>query len=102
MTVTMDDALKAEFSAVCAEIGMSASTAVNIFAKKVVREQRIPFELSSRPDGAAALEREARAYERGLAAALAEGYTDAEAGRTHTLEELRTARQRAAEGAPHA
>ena len=90
MTVTMDDALKAEFAAVCAEIGMSASTAVNIFAKKVVRERRIPFELSARPDGAG--EHETRMYELMLAAELMEGYAEAEAGRTRTLDELHAAR----------
>lgn len=90
MTVTMDDTLKADFAAVCAEIGMSASTAVNIFAKKVVREQRIPFELSARPDGAGV--REVHSYECMLAAELMEGYAEAEAGRTHTLDELRATR----------
>ena len=95
MTVTMDDALKADFAAVCAEIGMSSSTAVNIFAKKVVRERRIPFELSARPDGAG--EREIRTYELMLAAELMEGYAQAETGRTRTLDELRAARSLRAE-----
>lgn len=100
MTVTMDDALKADFAAVCAEIGMSASTAVNVFAKKVVRERRIPFELSAQPDATAELE--ARAYERLLMADLLEGYAEAEAGRTRTLDELRAARSLRAVGTTNA
>ena len=31
---------------VCKELGMSMTTAFTIFAKKVVRERRIPFDLS--------------------------------------------------------
>jgi DNA-damage-inducible protein J len=96
MTVAMDDALKADFAAVRAEIGMSASTAVNVFAKKVVRERRIPFELSARPE--APIAREVQAYERMLAAELLEGYVEAEAGRTRTFDELRAARALRTEG----
>ena len=47
MTISMDDALKREFTAVCKEIGLSPSTAINIFARAVVREQGIPFKLTS-------------------------------------------------------
>lgn len=100
MTVTMDDALKADFSAVCAEIGMSASTAVNVFAKKVVRERRIPFELSAQPEGPVG--HEVRAYERMLATDLMRGYVEAEAGRTRTLDELRAARSLRVEGNAYA
>ena len=34
---------------VCRELGMSMSTAFTIFAKKVRRERRIPFEISIDP-----------------------------------------------------
>jgi len=34
---------------VCSELGLSMSTAFNLFVKKVVREKRIPFELSIDP-----------------------------------------------------
>lgn len=42
----MDKALKKEMENVCKELGMSMTTAFTIFAKKVVRERRIPFDLS--------------------------------------------------------
>lgn len=45
ITIRMDDELKKEFSYLCDEIGMSMGTAFTIFAKTVVREKRIPFEL---------------------------------------------------------
>ena len=43
MSVRMDEDVKRLFDAYCAEMGMNASTAVNIFAKAVIRERRSPF-----------------------------------------------------------
>ncbi|MBQ7516209.1 MAG: type II toxin-antitoxin system RelB/DinJ family antitoxin [Schwartzia sp.] len=43
----MDAALKREMEATCREMGMSLTTAFTIFAKKVTREKRIPFEVSA-------------------------------------------------------
>lgn len=37
---------KIQMEKVCKELGLSMSTAFNIFAKKVGREYRIPFEVS--------------------------------------------------------
>jgi len=42
----MDTDLKKELDSVCKELGMTMSSAFNIFARKMVREQRIPFEVS--------------------------------------------------------
>lgn len=44
-SVRMDAGLKEEFSAMCEAFGMPVSTAINLFAKAVVREHRIPFEI---------------------------------------------------------
>ena len=41
----MDIDLKRQFEAFCADMGMSMSTAFTIFARKAVREYRIPFEI---------------------------------------------------------
>ena len=46
-SVRMDAQLKKEFDSICHEFGMTTSTALNIFAKAVVRERRIPFEISA-------------------------------------------------------
>ncbi len=43
----MDEVLKKQFDGLCQEFGMNASTAINIFARAVVRQRRIPFEISS-------------------------------------------------------
>jgi len=45
VNVRMDATLKKQMERLCGELGMSISTAVTIFAKTAVREQRIPFEL---------------------------------------------------------
>lgn len=47
MTVRMDSGIKASFDALCAEFGMSANTAMNIFAKAVVMYRKIPFEIKA-------------------------------------------------------
>ena len=47
VNIQMDEGTKQAFDLFCEEIGLSANTAFNIFAKTVVREQRIPFELTT-------------------------------------------------------
>ncbi len=46
-SVRMDEALKRQFDALCADFGMSATTAFNVFARAVVRERKIPFEIQA-------------------------------------------------------
>ena len=50
LSVRMDEHLKKQFDAFCANVGMNASVAVNMFAKAVIRERRIPFEIASSDD----------------------------------------------------
>lgn len=45
----LDEDVKKEVDEVCREIGISTSAAFNIFARRVARERRIPFELSADP-----------------------------------------------------
>ena len=49
ISLRIDDDVKQEAEKVLKEIGMSMSSAVNIFLKTVGREKRIPFELSAEP-----------------------------------------------------
>ena len=46
-SVRMEDGLKKEFDSLCSDFGMSMSTAITVFAKAVVRERKIPFEISA-------------------------------------------------------
>ena len=43
----MDEELKKSMEQICQDMGMSMTTAFTIFAKKVTRERRIPFEVSA-------------------------------------------------------
>ncbi len=45
----MDAEVKKSMEKTCSEIGLSMSAAFTVFAKKVVKEKRIPFELSADP-----------------------------------------------------
>ena len=45
----MDEELKKSMEQICQDMGMSMTTAFTIFAKKVTREKRIPFEVSVDP-----------------------------------------------------
>ena len=49
VNIRMDENLKKDFDNVCSELGISMTTAITIFAKKMSREHRIPFEVSADP-----------------------------------------------------
>lgn len=49
-SVRMDETLKRQFDDLCAEFGMNATTAFNVFARAVVRERKIPFEIQAGND----------------------------------------------------
>lgn len=50
VSIRMDEDLKRQFDALCSDIGMSMTTAICVFAKKAVRERKIPFELTADAD----------------------------------------------------
>ncbi len=45
INIRMDSDLKKQFETFCADMGMTMTTAFNVFAKKAVREYWIPFEI---------------------------------------------------------
>ena len=72
MTIRLNENDKSKFSSICECIGLSASTAINIFIKTVIREEKIPFELSAKneknfynKDNIRYLEEQARLYNEG-------------------------------------
>ena len=73
----LDEKDKKDMEQVCSEIGISMSAAFTVFAKKVAREKRIPFELSVDPFYS-------EANQKRLAAAAA----DANAGKNMSEHEL--------------
>lgn len=46
-SIRMDETLKRQFDSLCADFGMTATTAFNVFARAVVREKKIPFEIQA-------------------------------------------------------
>ena len=49
VNIRMDEELKRNMEQICQELGMNMTTAITIFAKKMTRERRIPFEVSVDP-----------------------------------------------------
>lgn len=46
VNIRMDENLKKQFDHLCNELGLTMTTAINIFAKAMVRQQGIPFDVS--------------------------------------------------------
>ena len=49
VNIRMDEDIKREFDRVCSELGINMSIAITILAKKMIREERIPFDVSVDP-----------------------------------------------------
>lgn len=49
MSIRIDSDAKKGLADVCKDLGITVSAAINMFAKKVAKERRIPFELSAEP-----------------------------------------------------
>ena len=45
LSVRMDMDVKSQLDALCADVGMTNSTAINMFAKAFIRERRLPFDV---------------------------------------------------------
>lgn len=77
----MDTELKKAMEETCRELGMNMTTAFIIFAKKMTREHRIPFEVSYDPF-----------YGEKNITALQKSYEQIKSGRviSKTMEELET------------
>ena len=73
-TVRMDADTKKKFDELCKDFGISVNTAFNMFARAVIRQERIPFDVES--ERQAKLQRALEAAERMRASALANGIAD--------------------------
>ncbi|MDR0915828.1 MAG: type II toxin-antitoxin system RelB/DinJ family antitoxin [Oscillospiraceae bacterium] len=77
INIRIDEDLKREFEATCDFLGMNITTAMTVFAKKVSREKRIPFDIGYDPFYS---ESNMRAIDRAI--------DDIEAGRNISIHEL--------------
>lgn len=50
ITARIDENDKIKFDKFCSNVGLNTSTAINIFVKAVLRENRIPFEITQASD----------------------------------------------------
>ena len=71
LTVRVDSADKQQFEQFCKETGMNVSVAINMFLKRVIRDQRLPFVIEADPfysvDNVHELERRAAEVSSGTA-----------------------------------
>ena len=81
LNIRIDKEIKKRFDAFCADAGMTASVAINIFARTVLREKRIPFEIVGNDDPFFSLKNQTR-----LKDAMAQ--LEAGEGKTHELIEV--------------
>ncbi len=71
INVRVEPEAKVQFEDFCSKIGMSMSTAINVFIKATLREKKIPFEIAVdsdtfySPENMARLERSAHQIESG-------------------------------------
>ena len=49
ISIRVDDDVKRQAEKACADLGLSMSSEINIYLKKLGRERRIPFEVSVDP-----------------------------------------------------
>lgn len=79
INIRMDAELKRQFEAFCSDMGMSMTTAFNVFARKAVRENRIPFEISGDMPNAETAEALREVQRMKLDPSLGKTYTDVDA-----------------------
>ena len=49
INIRIEESTKRDLESVCKELGLSVTTAFTIFAKKMCRERRIPFDVAIEP-----------------------------------------------------
>jgi len=49
-SVRMDSEVKKQFDNFCSQVGMNTTVAFNMFARAVLREKRLPFEVTTETD----------------------------------------------------
>ena len=88
-TVRMDADVKKRFDELCKDFGMSSNTAFNMFARAVIKSERIPFDIESEEQ--AFVERARRVTEQIRAQAILNGTADMSMEEIN--EEIRKARE---------
>ena len=79
ITIRMDKETKRNFENFCDNVGINMTTAFNMFARAVLRERRLPFEVGIESDPF---------FSEGNLAYLRRVKADAEAGRNMSIHEI--------------
>ena len=88
VSLRFDDAMKKELDAMCEEMGMNLTTFFTIYAKRALRDRKIPFEIVAsekavrKPIAEGSLTREELDRE------LMKGMESLKAGKVHTADEV--------------
>ena len=49
-SIRMDEEIKRQLDDFCVQVGMNTTTAINMFARAVLRERRLPFDVTTDSD----------------------------------------------------
>jgi len=79
-SIRMDSEVKKQFDSFCEDVGMNTTTAFNLFARAVLREKRLMFDITTEPTDLF--------YSRNNQAELSRRISDIEAGENLSLHEL--------------
>jgi DNA-damage-inducible protein J len=63
LSISIDEDIKRRFDIFCVDAGMNATVAINMFARAVLREKRIPFEITGSDDPFYSAKNQARLQE---------------------------------------
>ena len=88
VNIRVDDTIKKQAESIFAELGMSMSTATNIFYRQVVRTGGVPFELKLQPRHPKHLDI-SQMTEKELDVSLQRAHDDAKAGRVTSAKQVR-------------
>jgi len=81
INIRTDENLKKQFDAICNELGLNLSSAINIFMRTVVREREIPFAITAAPSFMVNTRDE-------LDGKIREGLSDLEAGNVRPVKDV--------------
>jgi DNA-damage-inducible protein J len=79
INIRMDENLKKDFDILCNNLGLTMTAAFNVFAKTMVRQQRIPFEVSMKVPNAETMVAIQEIEEMKKNPSLGKSYTDVDA-----------------------
>ena len=76
INIRIDEDLKRDFDSLCNDLGLTMTAAFNVFAKTVVRQQKIPFEIAMNTPNAETIAAIEEVQRMKNDPSLGKGYTD--------------------------